>query len=54
MLTGLTSRDAIHERAGRSHAEAGRAAAATEPAPEPPASEDAAPRKTASAPEPSA
>ncbi|MFE7544375.1 ABC transporter ATP-binding protein [Streptomyces platensis] len=58
VLTGLTSRDAIHERAGRSHAEAGRAAAATESAresaPEPSASEDAAPRKTASAPEPSA
>ncbi|WP_435604435.1 ABC transporter ATP-binding protein [Streptomyces sp. bgisy130] len=61
VLTGVTSRDAIHERAGRSHAEAGRAAAATASAPgsatKPRASgdaEDAAPRKTPSAPEPSA
>ena len=38
VLTGLTSRDAIHERAGRSHAEAGRAAAAGARTPE-----DAAP-----------
>ncbi|GAA2615096.1 ABC transporter ATP-binding protein [Streptomyces tubercidicus] len=49
VLTGLTSRDAIHERAGRSHAEAGRAAetetgrAAPTPesAPKPPATEPA-------------
>ncbi|RXS72057.1 ABC transporter ATP-binding protein [Streptomyces sp. TM32] len=38
VLTGLTSRDAIHERAGRSHAEAGRAAADSPRTPE-----DAAP-----------
>ncbi|MEU6330621.1 ABC transporter ATP-binding protein [Streptomyces sp. NPDC047049] len=38
VLTGLTSRDAIHDRAGRSHAEAGRAAADAGTAPPGPAS----------------
>lgn len=47
ILTGLTSRDAIHERAGRSHAEAGRAAATEETAPAAPATENTTLRKTA-------